>query len=141
MANYETVIIIRQDVSANQAETLVDELAKILTDAGGNIARREYWGLRQLAYRIRKNRKGHYILLNYAVDTEIKNEIERLMGINPDFLRHLTTSTEDLPTEPSVIMKERAYQEARAERGGYSARPSSGYQAQKDTPPQDGAAS
>ena len=62
MANYETVIIIRQDVSTNQVETIMDEIVKGLTDAEGKISRREYWGLRSLAYRIRKNRKGHYNL-------------------------------------------------------------------------------
>ena len=58
-------------------------------------------------------------MLNYSVDTAAKDEIERIMGINPDYLRFLTLVTEDLPTEPSAIMKERAYAEARAERGGY----------------------
>lgn len=116
MANYETIIITRQDVSAAQVETLIDEMSAILTQAGGTIARREYWGLRSLAFRIRKNRKGHYTLLNYSVDTAAKDEMERLLGLNTDVLRHMTLVTENLPEEQSVILKERAYAEARPER-------------------------
>ena len=106
MTNYETVIILRQDVSTNQVEQLVDELIGIITSAGGKIARREYWGLKSLAYRIRKNRKGHYCLLNYESNPETRMEFERIMGINTDILRFMSLTTEDLPTEPSIFMKE-----------------------------------
>ncbi len=123
MANYETVIITRQDVAPTQVETLIDEMVKILTDAGATIARREYWGLRTLAYRIRKNRKGHYTLLNYTSGVAERQEMERLMGLNPDVLRFLTLVTEDLPTEQSAILKEKAYAEARP----VTERPAGGY--------------
>jgi len=109
---YETVIILRQDMQTAQAEVLVDKLQEHLTSAGGRITRREYWGLRNFAYRIRKNRKGHYTLLNYQAPHEAVQEMERNMRISEEVLRYLTLRTETLPEEPSVVMRRRE------ERGG-----------------------
>ncbi|HAE02313.1 MAG TPA: 30S ribosomal protein S6, partial [Rhodospirillaceae bacterium] len=104
MAHYETVLIARQDVSAAQVETIADMAQEILTEAGGSIARREYWGLRSLAFRMNKNRKGHYVLMNYDVGSDAVVEMERRLRLHDDVLRFMTVRTEDLPTEPSVVL-------------------------------------
>lgn len=117
MANYETVFIARQDVSASQVETLADGYAEHITSNEGTIARREYWGLRNLAYRIRKNRKGHYVMFNYSASPDVVAEMERTMRLSEDVLRYLTTRTEDLPEEPSVVMQRRE-ERGRGDRGG-----------------------
>lgn len=116
MANYETVLIARQDVSAAQVESITDMAQEILTEDGGRVARREYWGLRGLAYRIKKNRKGHYVLLNYEAKAEAVHEMERRMRLHDDVLRYMTVRTEDLPEEPSVVLARR--DERDRDRGG-----------------------
>ena len=107
MPNYENVMIARQDISATQVEALIDQFAGILTEAGGQISRREYWGLRNLAYRVKKNRKGHYVLLNFEAPSEAVIEMERNMGLSEDVLRYLTVRTEELPESPSIVMQRR----------------------------------
>ena len=111
MRLYESVLIARQDISAAQVETHVDEFAKIIENGGGSIKKREYWGLRSLAYRIKKNRKGHYVLLNLETDSETLNEYERIMGLNEDILRFMTIRIEEVDEEPSIMMQ------AKSERG------------------------
>ena len=111
MRLYESVLIARQDISAAQVETHVDEFVKIIENGGGSIKKREYWGLRSLAYRIKKNRKGHYVLLNLETDSETLNEYERIMGLNEDILRFMTIRIEEVDEEPSIMMQ------AKSERG------------------------
>ena len=115
MPNYETVLIARQDVSATQTDALTDQFIGFLTAEGGEVARREYWGLRNLAYRIKKNRKGHYVLLNYTAPASAVAEMERNMRLSEDILRYMTVRTDDLPTDASVVMQRR---EERSDRGG-----------------------
>ena len=105
MRLYESVLIARQDISAAQVDTHVDEFAKIIENGGGSIKKREYWGLRSLAYRIKKNRKGHYVLLNLETDSETLNEYERIMGLNEDILRFMTIRIEEVDEEPSIMMQ------------------------------------
>ena len=112
MRLYESVIIARQDVSTTQVETLVDEFSAIIEKAGGSIHKKEFWGLRGLAYRIKKNRKGHYVMLNIETDSETLNEFERIMGLNEDVLRFMTIAIEEVDPEPSVMMQ------VKTERGG-----------------------
>ena len=107
MPYYETVFILRQDISATQVETIADSMAEVLTSDSGKISRREYWGLKTMAYRMKKNRKGHYVLFNYDAPIESVREMERLMGLHEDVLRVLTLRTDDLPEEPSVVMANR----------------------------------
>ncbi len=116
MPNYEVVLIARQDVSASQVETITDEIKNQITGDGGSISRHEYWGLRNLAYRIKKNRKGHYVLLNFDAKPETVQETERKMRLHDDILRYLTTRTEDLPEEPSIVMQRRE-ERGRGDRG------------------------
>ena len=107
MANYETVFIARQDVSASQVETLADGYAEHITSNEGTIARREYWGLRNLAYRIRKNRKGHYVMFNYEASHEVVAEMERTMRLSEDILRYMTVSVDAHEEGPSAMMQKR----------------------------------
>ena len=105
MRLYECVIIGRQDVSSGHVEELVNEFCSIIEKDGGSIKKREYWGLRSLAYRIKKNRKGHYILLNFETSPKILKEFERVMGLNEDILRFMTIAIDAVEENPSVMMQ------------------------------------
>jgi small subunit ribosomal protein S6 len=104
MPYYETVFITRQDLSEAQVKDLTDGYQKILTDAGGKINKVENWGLRNLAYRINKNRRGHYVLIESDVAAPAIHEMERTMRLNEDILRYMTTREDALSTGPSIIM-------------------------------------
>lgn len=123
MPYYENVFIARQDITSAQVDALADAFSEIITGAGGQIHRREYWGLKSLQYRIKKNRKGHYVLMNIEAPSEAMQEMERLMRLNEDVLRHLTIRTEEIPEGPSVMMQgrdrgERGDRGDRGDRGG-----------------------
>ena len=105
MRLYESVFIARQDITAAQVETMADELAGIITSAGGSIKKREYWGLRALAYRIKKNRKGHYVMFNMETGPEALMEYERILGLNEDVLRFLNIRIEEVVEGPSTMMQ------------------------------------
>lgn len=123
MSLYETVYIARQDLTSGQVDALTEQFSEIITQNGGNVAGKEYWGLKSLAYRIKKNRKGHYVMLNIDAPSAAVQEMERLMGLNEDILRFLTTSVEAHETEPSIQMRQGPKEErsfGREERGGYS---------------------
>ena len=107
MALYEHVLIARQDISAQQAEALNDQLKALLEEQGGKVAKIEYWGLRNLAYRINKNRKGHYSLLAIDAPAPAVKEMERQLSINEDVLRYMTVKVEDLDLELSPILARR----------------------------------
>src|SRR5882724_11939348 len=87
MALYENVFIARQDVPTTQVETLTTQFAELVTGLGGTVSKKEYWGLRSLTYRIKKNRKGHYTLLNIDAPSAAVKEMERTMSINEDMIR------------------------------------------------------
>jgi small subunit ribosomal protein S6 len=106
MPLYETVFIARQDVSAKQVEDLAKNFSKIVNDNGGETKRTESWGLRTLAYRIKKNRKGHYTLFHFDAPAKAIAEMERNMKINEDVLRYMTVTIETLPEGPSAILKQ-----------------------------------
>jgi small subunit ribosomal protein S6 len=107
MALYESVFIARQDISSAQTETLTDQFAQIIADNGGTVAKKEYWGLKSLAFRIKKNRKGHYVLLNIDAPPAAVIEMERNMRINEDVIRYLTVKVEQLEEGPSAMMQGR----------------------------------
>ena len=126
MRLYESVFIARQDISSQQVESMADEFAGIITNAGGKIHKREYWGLRSLAYRIKKNRKGHYIMFNLETDGATLKEYERIMGLNEDVLRFLNIRIEEVDEAPSIIMQnkgERGERSDRGDRGDRGSRP------------------
>ena len=116
MRFYESVFIARQDITTAQVETMADEFAEIITSAGGSIKKREYWGLRALAYRIKKNRKGHYIMFNMETGPEALSEYERILGLNEDVLRFLNIKIDEVPEGPSIMMQ--AKTERSQQRGG-----------------------
>jgi small subunit ribosomal protein S6 len=105
MSYYESVFIARQDISSTQVEQLIEQFAEIVATGGGEVKKREYWGLRSLAYRIKKNRKGHYVLFNLDAPAAAVSEMERLMRLNEDILRYLTVKVDALEEGPSVMMQ------------------------------------
>ena len=104
MPYYETVFIARQDLSTTQVQELTDSYSKIITDAGGKIHKVENWGLRSLAYRINKNRRGHYVLFESETEAPALHEVERTMRLNEDILRFMSIREDELSTGPSIIM-------------------------------------
>lgn len=102
MRSYETIFICRQDISTQQVDTLADTFQSIITDAGGKMGRRENWGLKTLAYRIKKNRKGHIVLFNYDADHETVKELERRMRLSENVIRYMTIRTAELITKDSI---------------------------------------
>ena len=116
MRLYESVFIARQDVTAAQVEAMADEFSEIITSAGGSIKKREYWGLRSLAYRIKKNRKGHYVLFNMETGPEALREYERIMGLNEDVLRFLNLQIEKIEDGPSIMLQAKTERSSRSQR-------------------------
>lgn len=116
MAIYECVYIARQELTAAQAEQLSKDLTKIVSSNSGEIKRQEYWGLRNLAYKIRKNRKGHYTLFHIEAPASTIEELERNMRLNEDILRYLTVKIDNLPEGPSAMMTARPDRPRRADR-------------------------
>ena len=104
MALYENVFIARQDVATTQVEALTTQFAELVTSLGGTVSKKEYWGLRSLTYRIKKNRKGHYTLLNIDAPSAAVKELERTMSINEDIIRYMTVRVDELEEVPSAIM-------------------------------------
>jgi len=102
MSLYETVIIIRQETSTQQVEALADTFEDIVKQSGGSVKKRENWGLRSLAYKIKKNKKGHYILLNIEAPPIAIHEMERVMRLNEDILRYLTLRIDEIDEGPSI---------------------------------------
>jgi small subunit ribosomal protein S6 len=108
MPLYECVLIARQDIPASQAEGLANQFADIVRENGGEVGKIEYWGLKSLAYRIKKNRKGHYALLNVDAPAPAVAEMERRLGLHEDVLRYLTLKVEEHETAPSAMMQARS---------------------------------
>lgn len=101
MALYEHLLIARQDISAQQVDALATHLKTIIEGEGGKVEKQEYWGLRSLAYRIKKNRKGHYVLLNINAPSKAVHELERQLKINEDVLRCLTVKVDQFEQSSS----------------------------------------
>ena len=118
MPFYENVFIARQDISAAQADTLAETYSNVIAEHGGKVTKRENWGLRNIAYRIKKNRKGHYVLLNIDAPPAAVQEMERQMRISEDVLRYLTTRVEELEEGPSAMMRRSRDDDERGPREG-----------------------
>ncbi|MCB1530733.1 MAG: 30S ribosomal protein S6 [Rhodospirillales bacterium] len=104
MPYYETVFIARQDLSDAQVKDLTSAAEKIITDGKGKIHKTEHWGLRTLAYRIKKNRKGHYVLIESDAPAQAVAELERTLRLNEDVLRYMSIREDELSSGPSVIL-------------------------------------
>jgi len=118
MALYEHVLLARQDVSAQQVEALVEQFKGVIEANGGAIRKVEYWGVKSLGYRIKKNRKAHYTLLNIDAPHAAIAEMERQMGINEDILRFMTIRVDELEEGPSAMMQKRDRDDDRGDRPG-----------------------
>lgn len=99
MANYESVLIARQDLGASQINTLVSDLSEVIKKEGGEVVKVDNWGLKNLAYRIKKNRKGYYVLLNIVAPAKAVAEYERLVRLNEDIIRYMTVKVENFNNE------------------------------------------
>ncbi len=117
MPLYECVLIARNDVTQQQVEAVADQIATQLEGEGGAVQKREYWGLRSLAYRIKKNRKGHYMLLGLDAKPASLAEIERQLGLNEDILRHLSIRVGAIDEAPSAILARKSDDRERSFKG------------------------
>lgn len=120
MSLYEHVFICRQDISQQQVESLTENLTAILSEQGGSVEKTEYWGLRSLAYRVKKNRKGHYSLLNITADHSAISEMERQMSLNDDILRFMTIRVDEHDTETSAPLSSKNKDERKRRGGDYN---------------------
>ncbi|HTV33624.1 MAG TPA: 30S ribosomal protein S6 [Methylocella sp.] len=107
MALYEHIYLARQDISAQQVEALTNQFKSVIESLGGKVEKVEYWGVKSLAYRIKKNRKAHFSLLNIDAPSAALAEVERQMGINEDILRFLTVRVDALEAGPSAMLRKR----------------------------------
>jgi small subunit ribosomal protein S6 len=116
MRCYEHTLIARQDLSPQQAQALAETYAAVLSEHGAEVTKTEYWGLRNLSYRIRKNRKGHYLHLNVRAPADAITELERQERLSDDVLRYLTVKVDELEEGPSMVMQSRSSREERTRR-------------------------
>ncbi len=107
MPLYEHIFMARQDVTPQQVEAMVDQYKGVIEQNGGAIEKTEMWGVKSLAYRIKKNRKAHFTMFNLNAPAPAVAEMERQMRINEDILRFMTIKVDELETEPSVMMQKR----------------------------------
>ncbi len=117
MALYEHVYLARQDLTAQQSEALTEQFKTTVTGLGGTIGKVEYWGVKSLAYRIKKNRKAHFTLMNIDAPPAAITEMERQESLNEDVLRILTLRVEELEEGPSAQLRKRDDDGERGERG------------------------
>ena len=116
MQCYEHTLIARQDLSPQQAQALAETYSAVLTEHGAEVTKTEYWGLRNLSYRIKKNRKGHYLHLNVRAPADAITELERQERLSDDVLRYLTVKVDELEEGPSAVMQSRSSREERTRR-------------------------
>jgi len=113
MALYEHVFISRQDLSNAQAEGLIEHFSAVLSDNGGKVIDQEYWGLKTMAYKINKNRKGHYAFLKSDAPSSAVQEMERLMRLHEDVMRVMTIRVDEHEEGPSVVIQAKSAKEER----------------------------
>jgi len=118
MALYEHIFLARQDVSPQQVEELTTAFTNLITEGGGKVSKNEYWGLKSLSYRIKKNRKAHYTLLNIDAPHAAVAEMERQQSLNEDILRYMTIRVDELEEGPSAMMQKRDRDDDRGDRPG-----------------------
>ena len=131
MPLYEHVFIARQDLAQAQVDALAETATKIIEDNGGKVVKTETWGLRSLAYRIAKNRKGHYVMLDFEAPAPVVAELERQTQINEDVVRYMTIRVDEHEAGPSAMMRrnersERGDRPDRGDRGPRGDRPDRG---------------
>ena len=123
MALYEHVFIARQDLSNAQAEGLIEHFGQVLADNGGAVVGSEYWGLKTMAYKINKNRKGHYAYLRSDAPSGAVHEMERLMRLHEDVMRVLTVKVDAHEEGPSAVIQSKNQRDERGDRDRGPRRP------------------
>ncbi|MCF3945363.1 30S ribosomal protein S6 [Acidiphilium sp. AL] len=136
MPLYECVLIARSEVTQQQVDAIADGVTAQLEGEGGAVKKREYWGLRNLAYRIKKNRKGHYVLLGLDAEPASVNEMERQLGLNEDILRFMTLRVEEIDEAPSAPLSRRGDDRDR-ERGFRGPKPAGRFDSGRRRGPED----
>jgi small subunit ribosomal protein S6 len=119
MPLYEHVFLVRQDISPQQVEAMMKEYGQLIEQAGGKVGRTEYWGMKSLAYKMKKSRKAHYALMNLEAPSSAVAEMERRMGLSTDVIRFLTIRVDEHETEPSAQMRRGERDDRRDDRGGF----------------------
>ena len=119
MSFYESVYIARPDISAAQVEALTQSLTGIVEENGGKVTKTEYWGVKSLAYRIKKNRKGHYSLLNLDAPPAALKEMERNMRLSEDVIRYMSVRVDQLEEGPSIVMQNKSSRDGRNRGAGF----------------------
>ncbi len=132
MPLYEHVFLARQDLSPQQVEELAAQYKGVVEQMGGKVPKTEYWGVKSLAYRIRKNRKAHFTMFNIDAPPAAIREVERQESINEDVLRYLTVRVEQLEEGPSAMMRKADRDREREERDGRDAAPAGGGRRRRD---------
>ncbi len=117
MALYELVFIARQDITVTQVETITADFSKVIEENDGKVAKSEYWGLKNLAYKIKKNRKGHYVLLNLDAPHAAIKEVERQARLHEDVMRFMTIRVDELEEGQSIVLRSKADRDRRPQRG------------------------
>ncbi len=117
MPLYEHVYLARQDVSQQQVDTLTSELKQVIVEGGGAVGKTEYWGVKSLTYKIKKNRKAHFTLMNIDAPAPAVAEMERRMGLSTDIIRFMTIRVDQHDTEPSAQMRKNDRDDRRGPRG------------------------
>jgi small subunit ribosomal protein S6 len=142
MPLYESVFIARQDLTPAQVETLSGTVSDLIKNNKGKVTKTEQWGLRSLAYRIRKNKKGHYVLMNIDAPAAAIAEMERTMRLNEDVLRYMTIRMDELEEGPSALLRRRDEESregfdggSRGERGGFGGDRGTSGRAYRPRPP------
>lgn len=115
MPLYESTFIARQDISPQDVEKITEQFTKVLTENGGKVVKKESWGLRNLAYHIRKNRKGHYVMLAIDAPAAAVKELERKYKLSEDVIRNLTVKVSNISKDPSPILCQDDLKSARAD--------------------------
>jgi small subunit ribosomal protein S6 len=135
MPFYEHVYLVRQDVTAQQVEDLTTQFKGVIEQMGGTVPKTEYWGVKSLSYRMRKNRKAHFTLMNVDAPPAALTEIERQERLNEDILRYLTVRVDEHETEPSAMMRKVDRDRDRDERRGERRREREGYEGREGRGP------
>ena len=138
MALYEHIYLVRQDVTAPQVEALTETLKTLIVANGGSVAKVEAWGLKSLAFRIKKNRKAYFTLLNIDAPSAAIVELERQLSLNEDVIRYLTLRVDEHEAGPSAMLR-KSEESDRDDRGGRGPRPDRGDRPDRPRRPRDDA--
>lgn len=118
MAFYECIFLARPEISTAQVEAHTEAFSNLIIESGGEVTKTEFWGLKTLAYRVKKNRKAHYVMLNLIADSASIDEMRRVMSLNEDILRDLTSRVERFEEGPSIMMRKAKEREERNNQDG-----------------------